>query len=82
MICFQLSFFIFNYPTNCRYLCFIFLIFLKKKQKNKKINSLVNPAKKKKKNVFGQSHDIEHDDDYFINFVALLASSCKIRVFN
>jgi hypothetical protein len=32
--------------------------------------------------LFGQSHDIEHGEDYFINFVALLASSCKIRVFD
>ena len=29
-----------------------------------------------------KSHDIEHGDDYFINFVALLAASCKIRVFD
>ncbi len=30
------------------------------------------------KYVFGQSHDTEHGDDYFINFVALLVASRKI----
>jgi hypothetical protein len=32
--------------------------------------------------VFGQSHVIEHGEDYFINFVALWVASCKIRVFD
>jgi hypothetical protein len=48
------------------------------------LNNIKNTLKLilKTKYVFGQSHDIEHGEDYFINFVALLAAICKIRVFD